>query len=89
LIREELTSALEIVLVHEDLAPAAEGAASEDPGRRDIRVPVEALDALAAEETDQGLRLAFIGYYRQSHRLSHGVDSPSSPRNGLPGFIAR
>jgi hypothetical protein len=87
LVREELASSLEIVLVHEDLAPAPEGVPSEDPGRRDIRVPVEALDALAAEETYQGLGRAFIGYYGQSHRLSHGADSLSSPRNRLCPFL--
>lgn len=90
LVGEELASSLEIVLADKDFAPASEGAPSEDSGRRDIRIPVEAPDTLAAEETAQRFRLAFVGHDGQPSRFSHaGIFTPRTEERGLPGFIAK
>lgn len=88
LVGEELASSLEIVLADKDLAPASEGAPSEDSGRRDIRVPVEALDTLAAEETAQGFRLAFVGHHGQPNRFSHaGIFTPRAQDRACPASL--
>jgi hypothetical protein len=76
---------LEIVFADKYLAPAPERAPSEDSGRRDIRVPVEALDTLAAEETAQRFRLAFVGHDGQSSRFSHaGIFTPLAEERACP-----
>jgi DNA uptake protein ComE-like DNA-binding protein len=82
LVGEQLAGSLEIVFGDEDLAPAAEVRASEDPSRRDVGVAVEAVDALAAEETAKSLSRAFVRNNGQSHRFCHTFIITFQPRNG-------
>jgi hypothetical protein len=82
LVGEQLAGSLEIILGDEDLAPAAEGRAPKGPRRRDIGVTVEAVDALAAEETAKSLSRAFVRNDGQPHRFSHKFIFALQPRNG-------
>ena len=69
LVGGQLAGSLKIVFGDEDLAPAAEGRAPEDPSRRDVGVAVDAVDALAAKETTKSLGRAFVRNDGQPHPL--------------------
>jgi hypothetical protein len=83
LVGEQLAGSLEIVFVDDDLAPAAEGRAPEDPSRRDVGVTVEAVDALAAEETAKSLSRAFVRNDGQPDRFSHTFIFTLQPRKSF------
>jgi hypothetical protein len=83
LVGEQLAGSLEIVFGDEDLAPAGKGRAPEGPSRRHVGVTVEAVDALAAEETAKSLSRAFVRNDSQPHRFSHKLILALRPRNGL------
>ena len=69
LVGGQLAGSLKIVFGDEDLAPAAEGRAPEDPSRRDVGVAVDAVDALAAKESTKSLGRAFVRNDGQPHPL--------------------
>jgi hypothetical protein len=83
LVGEQFAGSLEIVLDDEDLAPAAKGRAPEGPSRRYVGVTVEAVDALAAEETAKSLSRAFVRNDGQPHPFSHKLILALQPRNRL------
>jgi hypothetical protein len=83
LVGEQLAGSLEIVFGDEDLAPAAKGRAPEGPSRRYVGVTVEAVDALAAEETAKSLSRAFVRNDGQPHPFSHKLILALQPRNRL------
>jgi hypothetical protein len=83
LVGEQLAGSLEIVFGDEDLAPAAKGRASEGRSRRDVGLTVEAVDALAAEETAKSLSRTFVWNDGQPHRFSHKFIFALKPPNRI------
>ena len=82
LVGGQLAGSLKIVFGDEDLAPAAEGRAPEDPSRRDVGVAVDAVDALAAKESTSRVSAAPSSGTTVNRTLSTHSSSHSQPGNG-------